>query len=234
MFLSTKFKPYFLLTPALPWKPMIPSQRCVTQSLPPEALASSQKFEGSLDLARLRYPMGLTGTNVSKLVLAADEHAGQRYAYSAQLTAHALLGPAGGRQCGSCRSFPSGPPERNLPESNLRRRRHAGLPLRRRWFPFSFSFLSMDDCMFHYAWVKNSAKQCPDVRTHLFAVPAYTIGGRLPAPSPPHRDVGVDGVISGIEHELAELSSNPLVNTWCCNIPSSWFIGAHHGPFGRS
>ncbi|PSS21820.1 Protein EXORDIUM-like [Actinidia chinensis var. chinensis] len=32
--------------------------------------------------------------------------------------------------------------------------------------------------------------------------------------SPPNSDVGVDGMISVIAHELAELSSNPLVNAW--------------------
>ena len=32
--------------------------------------------------------------------------------------------------------------------------------------------------------------------------------------TPPNGDVGIDGMISVIAHELAELSSNPLINAW--------------------
>ena len=31
---------------------------------------------------------------------------------------------------------------------------------------------------------------------------------------PPNGNVGIDGMINVISHELAELSSNPLINVW--------------------
>ncbi|KAL6186371.1 hypothetical protein ACLB2K_042491 [Fragaria x ananassa] len=65
-----------------------------------------------------------------------------------------------------------------------------------------------------YAWIGNSAKQCLEVCAYPFALPAYMVGGGPGALSPPNKDVGVDGMISVIGHELAELSSNPLVNAW--------------------
>lgn len=65
-----------------------------------------------------------------------------------------------------------------------------------------------------YAWIGNSAKQCPEVCSYPFAVPGYMGGGGPGALKPPNGDVGVDGMISVIAHELAELSTNPLVNAW--------------------
>lgn len=71
-----------------------------------------------------------------------------------------------------------------------------------------------------FAWVGNSGTQCPGMCAYPFALPNYP--GR-PPPSPnggsslmlaPNGDVGVDGMISVIGHELAEVSSNPLVNAW--------------------
>ncbi|KAL0403072.1 UNVERIFIED_CONTAM: protein EXORDIUM-like 3 [Sesamum radiatum] len=58
----------------------------------------------------------------------------------------------------------------------------------------------------------NSAKLCPGVCAYPFAVPDY-IPGLKPVKSP-NGDVGVDGMISVIAHEIAELSTNPLVNAW--------------------
>ncbi|KAF2315782.1 hypothetical protein GH714_040320 [Hevea brasiliensis] len=63
-----------------------------------------------------------------------------------------------------------------------------------------------------YAWVGNSAKLCPGVCAYPFAVPNY-IPGLKPKKSP-NGDVGVDGMISVIGHEIAELATNPLVNAW--------------------
>ncbi|XP_057805889.1 protein EXORDIUM-like 5 [Salvia miltiorrhiza] len=77
-----------------------------------------------------------------------------------------------------------------------------------------FTFPSMVGYTLPYAWVGNSATQCPDVCAYPFAVPAYMAGGGPGALRPPNADVGVDGMISVIAHELAELSSNPLVNAW--------------------
>lgn len=65
-----------------------------------------------------------------------------------------------------------------------------------------------------YAWVGNSGKQCPEVCAYPFAVPGYMGGGGPGALNPPNGEVGVDGMISVIGHELAELASNPLVNAW--------------------
>ncbi|KAL6531930.1 Protein EXORDIUM-like 5 [Orobanche minor] len=65
-----------------------------------------------------------------------------------------------------------------------------------------------------YAWVGDSGKQCPEVCAYPFAVPGYMGGGGTAALRPPNGDVGIDGMISVIAHELAELSSNPLVNAW--------------------
>lgn len=77
-----------------------------------------------------------------------------------------------------------------------------------------FTFPSLVGYTLPYAWVGNSGKQCPEVCAYPFAIPGYMTGGGPGALSPPNRDVGVDGMISVIGHELAELASNPLVNAW--------------------
>ena len=77
-----------------------------------------------------------------------------------------------------------------------------------------FTFPSMVGYTLPYAWVGNSGKQCPEVCAYPFAVPGYMGGGGPGELKPPNGDVGVDGMISVIGHELAELSSNPLVNAW--------------------
>uniref|UniRef100_A0A2P2Q528 Uncharacterized protein MANES_14G033900 n=1 Tax=Rhizophora mucronata TaxID=61149 RepID=A0A2P2Q528_RHIMU len=75
-----------------------------------------------------------------------------------------------------------------------------------------FTFPSIVGYTLPYAWVGNSAKQCPGVCAYPFAVPVY-MPGRKPLKSP-NGDVGVDGMISVIGHEFAELATNPLVNAW--------------------
>ncbi|GAV88746.1 Phi_1 domain-containing protein [Cephalotus follicularis] len=77
-----------------------------------------------------------------------------------------------------------------------------------------FTFPSMVGYTLPYAWVGNSGKQCPEVCAYPFAVPAYMAGGGPGALKAPNGDVGVDGMISVIGHELAELATNPLVNAW--------------------
>ncbi|WCJ40015.1 EXORDIUM like 5 [Euphorbia peplus] len=79
-----------------------------------------------------------------------------------------------------------------------------------------FTFPSMVGYTLPYAWVGNSGKQCPEVCAYPFAIPGY-MGGAAGGPAalkPPNGDVGIDGMISVIAHELAELSSNPLINAW--------------------
>ncbi|KAG6384210.1 hypothetical protein SASPL_155991 [Salvia splendens] len=75
-----------------------------------------------------------------------------------------------------------------------------------------FTFPSIVGYTLPYAWVGNSAKLCPGVCAYPFAVPDYIPG--LKAVKSPNGDVGVDGMISVIAHEIAELSTNPLINAW--------------------
>ncbi|KAJ4828408.1 Protein EXORDIUM-like 3 [Turnera subulata] len=75
-----------------------------------------------------------------------------------------------------------------------------------------FTFPSIVGYTLPYAWVGNSAKLCPGVCAYPFAVPEY-IPGLKPLKSP-NGDIGVDGMISVIGHEIAELATNPLVNAW--------------------
>ncbi|KAL6123355.1 hypothetical protein ACLB2K_075877 [Fragaria x ananassa] len=75
-----------------------------------------------------------------------------------------------------------------------------------------FTFPSIVGYTLPYAWVGNSAKQCPGICAYPFAVPDY-MPGLKPLKSP-NGDVGVEGMISVIAHEIAELASNPLVNAW--------------------
>ncbi|XP_066371795.1 protein EXORDIUM-like 3 [Miscanthus floridulus] len=76
-----------------------------------------------------------------------------------------------------------------------------------------FTFPSVVGYTLPYAWVGNSARRCPEVCAYPFAIPAYVAPGRK-AEAPPNGDVGVDGMVSVIAHELAELASNPLANAW--------------------
>ncbi|CAN6324694.1 unnamed protein product [Urochloa humidicola] len=66
-----------------------------------------------------------------------------------------------------------------------------------------------------YAWVGHSGGSCADVCAYPFALPEYmSRGGGVAALRPPNGDAGVDGMVSVIAHELAELATNPLVNAW--------------------
>lgn len=76
-----------------------------------------------------------------------------------------------------------------------------------------FTFPSIVGHTLPYAWVGYSGQQCPDLCAYPFAIPAY-MGAATGAMRPPNGDVGVDGMLSVIAHELAELSTNPLVNAW--------------------
>ncbi|KAK4745035.1 hypothetical protein SAY87_011347 [Trapa incisa] len=79
-----------------------------------------------------------------------------------------------------------------------------------------FTFPSKVGYTLPYAWVGNSGKQCPEVCTYPFAIPSYmgNGGSRSKPLAPPNGAAGVDGMISVIGHELAEVATNPLVNAW--------------------
>ncbi|KAF2316166.1 hypothetical protein GH714_041507 [Hevea brasiliensis] len=110
-------------------------------------------------------------------------------------------------------SFPGGSQEWDLSDPHCARRDRTGLLSSCCGFHY-FTFPSMVGYTLPYAWVGNSGKQCPDVCAYPFAIPGYMGGGGPGALKAPNGDVGVDGMISVIGHELAELSSNPLVNAW--------------------
>ena len=63
-----------------------------------------------------------------------------------------------------------------------------------------------------FVWVGNFQKLCPGVCAYPFAVPDYIPGLKLL--KSPNSDMGVDGMVSMIGHEIAELATNPLLNAW--------------------
>ncbi|KAI3455825.1 hypothetical protein Pfo_012488 [Paulownia fortunei] len=81
-----------------------------------------------------------------------------------------------------------------------------------------FTFPSVVGVTLPYAWVGYSGSQCPGMCAYPFAWPKYS--GMKPPPGTnnimgaPNGDAGTDGMISVIAHELAEVSSNPLINAW--------------------
>lgn len=83
-----------------------------------------------------------------------------------------------------------------------------------------FTFPNVVGVTVPYAWVGYSGTQCPGMCAYPFAWPKYSgkpppsTGGGTNMMKPPNGDAGVDGMISIIAHELAEVSSNPLVNAW--------------------
>lgn len=75
----------------------------------------------------------------------------------------------------------------------------------------------------YFDLIGHSGKQCPGTCAYPFAWPKGGGGGggnndnnnnNRMIMKAPNGDAGVDGMISVIAHELAEVSSNPLVNAW--------------------
>ncbi|CAA7391706.1 unnamed protein product [Spirodela intermedia] len=88
-----------------------------------------------------------------------------------------------------------------------------------------FTFPSIVGYTLPYAWVGNSAARCPGICAYPFAVPEYFLPPRerkRKAAPPPNGDAGVDGMVSVIGHELAELATNPLVNAWYAGADPSF------------
>ncbi|CAA7022005.1 unnamed protein product [Microthlaspi erraticum] len=77
-----------------------------------------------------------------------------------------------------------------------------------------FTFPSMVGYTMPYAWVGQSGHQCPEVCAYPFALPGYMGHGGPGKLRPPNGETGVDGMVSVIGHELAEVVSNPLINAW--------------------
>jgi hypothetical protein len=76
-----------------------------------------------------------------------------------------------------------------------------------------FTFASVVGVTVPYAWVGNSGTQCPGKCAYPFAAAEYGGGGQAVL-RPPNGDVGLDGMVIVLGHELAEMSTNPLVNAW--------------------
>ncbi|RLN15464.1 uncharacterized protein C2845_PM02G21220 [Panicum miliaceum] len=77
-----------------------------------------------------------------------------------------------------------------------------------------FTFPSLVGHTLPYAWVGHSGGRCADVCAYPFALPSYMSRSGMAALRPPNGDAGVDGIVSVIAHELAELATNPLINAW--------------------
>ena len=69
-----------------------------------------------------------------------------------------------------------------------------------------------------FAWVGNSQKLCLGVCAYPFVISDY-IPGLKPLKTS-NGDMGVDGMVSVIGHEIAELATNPFLNAW---------YGSRHG-----
>ncbi|KAK9286840.1 hypothetical protein L1049_015245 [Liquidambar formosana] len=236
--------------------------------LPPRALSSSKKFEGSSDLVHLRYHMGpvlsspiniyiiwygkwvpakqllikdfilsisptsrppsaspsvsdwwrtvslytdQTNANISRSVLIAGEYSDHRYSHGTALTRLSIQQVI----ATAVKSAPFPVDHKNGIYLILSSEDVTVQDFCRAVCGFHyFTFPSMVGYTLPYAWVGNSGKQCPEVCAYPFAVPAYMGGGGPGALKPPNDDVGLDGMVSVIAHELAELASNPLVNAW--------------------
>ncbi|XP_020093447.1 protein EXORDIUM-like 5 [Ananas comosus] len=76
-----------------------------------------------------------------------------------------------------------------------------------------FTFPALVGRTVPYAWVGHSGEQCPEVCAYPFAIPSYMKGAVGPMRAP-NGDAGVDGMVSVVAHELAEMATNPLVNAW--------------------
>lgn len=76
-----------------------------------------------------------------------------------------------------------------------------------------FTFASVVGYTLPYAWVGNAATQCPGWCAYPFAVPPFLDGVVKPL-APPNGNVGVDGMVNVVGHELAEMASDPFVSGW--------------------
>ncbi|XVE66496.1 hypothetical protein DITRI_Ditri08aG0084100 [Diplodiscus trichospermus] len=152
-----------------------------------------------------------TGANVSRSVVIAKEHSDTRYSHGSHLTRLSVQQVI----ANAVKSAPFPVDHRNGIYLILTSHDVTVQDFCRAVCGFHyFTFPSMVGHTLPYAWIGNSGKQCPEVCAYPFAVPGYMGGGGPGELTPPNGDVGLDGMISVIAHELAELSTNPLVNAW--------------------
>ncbi|XVF67133.1 hypothetical protein PTKIN_Ptkin10aG0096500 [Pterospermum kingtungense] len=152
-----------------------------------------------------------TGANVSRTVVIAKEHSDKRYSHGSHLTRLSVQQVI----ATAVKAAPFPVDHRNGIYLILTSDDVTVQDFCRAVCGFHyFTFPSMVGHTLPYAWIGNSGKQCPEVCAYPFAVPGYMGGGGPGALAPPNGDVGLDGMISVIAHELAELSTNPLVNAW--------------------
>ncbi|XP_008448188.3 protein EXORDIUM-like 5 [Cucumis melo] len=152
-----------------------------------------------------------TGANVSRSVVIAGEHSDIRHSHGTDLTRLSIQNVI----ATAVRSAPFPVDHRNGMFLVLTSQDVTMQDFCRAVCGFHyFTFPSMVGYTLPYAWVGHSGKQCPEQCAYPFAVPSYMAGGGPSALSPPNRDVALDGMISVIGHELAEVASNPLVNAW--------------------
>ncbi|XP_057965974.1 protein EXORDIUM-like 5 [Malania oleifera] len=152
-----------------------------------------------------------TGANVSRSVLIAGEYSDRRYSHGTQLTRLSIQQVI----ASAVRSAGFPVEHRNGIYLVLTSDNVAVQDFCRAVCGFHyFTFPAMVGYTLPYAWVGNSGKQCPEVCAYPFAIPGYMGGRGVGALAPPNGNVGVDGMISVIGHELAELATNPLINAW--------------------
>ncbi|KAJ6403247.1 hypothetical protein OIU84_015207 [Salix udensis] len=205
----------------------------INPKLPPRTLSSSKKFEGSSDLVSLRYHMGPVlssapiniyliwygrWANSQKLLIKDFIHSISPSAVAAKpsvsdwwRTVSLYTDQTGanvsrsiliaGEYVDSAYSHGDWLNKTHNPTSDSFSSEIRTFPSRSQEWDLPYTDLT--------GW-----KQCPEVCAYPFAVPGYMGGGGPGELKPPNGDVGVDGMISVIGHELAELSSNPLVNAW--------------------
>ncbi|GMN62177.1 hypothetical protein TIFTF001_031264 [Ficus carica] len=200
------------------WNP--PHQSTIRDFL--YSLSSPSPYPSVADWWRtVRLYTDQTGSNITGNIVLSGEFQDSRYSHGAYLTRLAIQSIINTAVTSHHRALPLNP--------------HNGL-----YLVLTSSDVRVQDfcravCGFHYftfptivgvtvpyAWVGYSGSQCPGMCAYPFAWPDYS---RMPPPGsggvssgsvmrPPNGDAGVDGMISVIAHELAEVSSNPLVNAW--------------------
>ncbi|XP_038970718.1 protein EXORDIUM-like 3 [Phoenix dactylifera] len=153
-----------------------------------------------------------TGANVSRTVLLGAEKDDRRYSHGKSLTRLSIQSVIGAAITARTRPLPVNPRGGLyllLTSTDVAVQDFCGQVCGFHYFTFP----SIVGYTLPYAWVGNSAAKCPGVCAYPFAVPDYVPGARS-AGQPPNGDVGVDGMVSVVAHELAEMASNPLANAW--------------------